>query len=337
MIVIVATSDDLSMAPVIEALGRLGRKDVFRLDLETAFEDVSLSFRAGAGGIRWSVRSLSHPELKFDAESVSSVYWRRPVRFLGSPFLGIPTSENLDSLEVFWSIRWLLEALPERVFPFGHPHSFARGENKHRQLATAREIGFAVPETCHSNEIAVLEDFVSSQAEIAVKAMRMPAVSSEGEVKDARHIACRSFTSSFLLERLRKARRTQLYCQQTVHRKRDLRIMVFPQDTIAAEIDTSALAEGKLDWREHMSEIPHRIVPLDPAFERQLREFLRILGLSAGYFDFAVPETGPPVFFECNTNAGWFWIEHLTGHPISEAIARELARDHRIARDFPRG
>ena len=47
--------------------------------------------------------------------------------------------------------------------------------------------------------------------------------------------------------------------------------------------------------------------------------------LKAGYFDFARPEEGPPVFFECNTNAQWYWIEQITGHPISEAIAQGLA------------
>jgi hypothetical protein len=296
------------------------------LDLETAFEDLSVEFKADSHGVRWFIQPKADPLRHFGAEDVSAVYWRRPVRVLGSPFLGIPTSKNLDALEIFWSVRWLLEALPENLFPFGHPASFTRGENKHRQLAVARQVGFVIPETCHSNNLTVLDDFVTCRQEVAIKAMRMPAVSSEGTVKDARHIACRSFPSELISTRLHSVERTQLYCQQVIRRKSDFRIMVLPQETIAAEIDTSALEAGKLDWREHTLDLTHRIVTIDPAFDRQLREFLRIMGLSAGYFDFAVPEEGPPVFFECNTNAGWFWIEKLTGYPIAEAIARELAR-----------
>ena len=103
--------------------------------------------------------------------------------------------------------------------------------------------------------------------------------------------------------------------------------MVFPHQTILAEIDTTQLPDNKLDWREQLGELNYRIVPIDPEFDRKLREFLALMELKTGYFDFAQPDEGPPVFFECNTNAGWLWIEALTGHPIAETIARELIRN----------
>ena len=36
--------------------------------------------------------------------------------------------------------------------------------------------------------------------------------------------------------------------------------------------------------------------------------------------------SGPPIFFECNTNAEWYWVEWMTGHPLSKAVAEELIR-----------
>jgi hypothetical protein len=325
MIVIVAIGDDPTAGAVAEALGRLGRKDVLWLDLETAFEKIILNFRAdGAGKVRWTIQSRENPELVADRESVTAVYWRRPVKVHGSPFLGIPKPENLDALEVFWSVRWILESLPPEFYPLNHPYIFARAENKHRQLAAALEVGFAIPATCHSNQPSLLSEFIVAQPAVAVKAMRMPAVSDTGLTDEVRHIACKSFSPSFLVDRLKKVERTQLYCQQAIPRQRDLRIMVFPHETIAAEIDTSRLPDNKLDWREDSIDRAHRIVSIAPEFDRQLREFLARMELKAGYFDFAQPDDGPPVFFECNTNAGWLWIEQVTGHPIADTIAREL-------------
>lgn len=325
MIALIATAGDEAATAVAEALNRLGHKDVFWLDLETGFEKVSLNFRADqSGGVRWTIQSRADPSLVLDQDNISAVYWRRPLKMLGSPFLGIPTPANLDPLEVFWSLRWIMEALPPSLYPLGHPYSFTRAENKHRQLAAALKMGFPIPPTCHSNEPSSLIAFASEQKEVAVKAMRMPAISPDGAPDEARHIACKSFSSDFLVGRLQKVERTQLYCQRALRRRKDLRIMVFPHQTIMAEIDTTQLPDNKLDWREQLGELNYRIVPIDPEFDRRLREFLVLMELKTGYFDFAQPDDGPPVFFECNTNAGWLWIEHTTGHPIAETIAREL-------------
>jgi hypothetical protein len=324
MIVIVATSNDPAIGPVIEALERLGRSDVLWLDLETAMDDIVLESRIIDGKMRWNFRSEKRPDSVCSPETISAVYWRRPVSYLGSPFLGIPTSANLDAVEIFWSIRWHLESLPASRFPLGHPWVFARAENKHRQMEVAGRLGFRLPETLHSNDPGQLAGFARGHSSVALKALRMPAVSTSGEVQKARHISCRAFDGEQLAGQIAGRDRCQLYCQEAVARKRDWRITVLPNQTICAEIDTSPLEGNKLDWREHSLELPHRIVELEPSFDRQLRAFLSEMELTSGYFDFAVPEEGPPVFFECNTNAQWLWIQQVTGHPIAEAIAREL-------------
>lgn len=327
MIVIVATSCDTAVGLVVESLERLGRSDVLWLDLETAMDDVVFDSRISAGEMRWSFYSKKKPDLVFSPETITTVYWRRPFSYLGSPFSRIPTSANLDAVEIFWSIRWHLESLPASKFPLGHPWVFACSENKHRQMEVAAELGFRLPETLHSNVPARLADFTRGHSPVAIKALRMPAVSTTGEVHRARHLSCRSFDGETLAGQLEERERCQLYCQEAIIRKRDWRITVLPHQTICAEIDTSPLEGNKLDWREHSFELPHRIVDLEPAFEARLRAFLAEMDLTAGYFDFAVPDEGPPVFFECNTNAQWLWIQQVTGFPIAEAIARELILD----------
>lgn len=75
---------------------------------------------------------------------------------------------------------------------------------------------------------------------------------------------------------------------------------MLPHQTICAEIDTSPLEVNKPDGRENSSELPQRIVELDPTFEARLRVRLEKMKLTAG-------------FFECNTNARWQWIQQVTG------------------------
>jgi hypothetical protein len=323
MIVIVAPEDDPHARAVAEALKRTGTADTFWLDLEKAQENYILEWHAHDAGMEWSVASRTH-STTLDPHAITAVYWRRVVSALTSPLLALPTSANLDQYEVFWSLRWLLEALPPQLFPLGHPQALARAENKHRQFLAAIECGLRVPASFHSNSLEALRRFIAGQREIALKALRLPGVIQSGAQTETRHIFCKSFAPEFLLERLQGMEQTQLFCQESIRRARDLRIMVFPGETIAAEIGTASLPEGKLDWREDCLALPHRIVPVSPAFDRQLRRFLERMELKAGYFDFAVPDEGPPVFFECNTNAQWIWIEQLTGHPVSEAIARAL-------------
>ena len=325
MILIIATEKDEAMHGVVDALRRMGRTDVLWLDLEKAFDEVILSSRVDEAGMRWSIQSRERPELIASPETITAVYWRRPFSYIGSPFLGIPTSENLDKVEIFWSIRWHIESLPAHLFPLGHPWVFARAENKHRQMETALKVGFTIPPTLHSNEPSALRGFISQQGEVAIKALRMPAVTATGEVQHARHIACKSFPAEFLNSRLSTMQQGQLYCQKAIQRTHDLRITVLPQETICASIDTTQLKDNKLDWREDSMALPHAILPVEPAFEEQLRRFLKEMELTAGYFDFAVPAEGSPIFFECNTNAQWHWLELRTGYPFAHAIARELA------------
>lgn len=326
MIVIVTAQGDLTAKVVIEALASQGCTDVFRLDLEQAHAQYDLTWTAGKAGLHWALRDRNDPSKTLTPENVRAVYWRRLAIAQDGPMLSIPSSSNLDSFEMFWSLKWLIEALPERLFPFGHPQAHAAADNKHRQLAAALTAGFTIPESCHSNDPAALGAFISSQPEIALKAMRVSAVTSTGETADARHIACKAFSPSFLLPQLEAAGRTQLFCQQAIQRRHDLRIMVFPRETVAAVIDTTQLPDNKLDWREDTLELAHGIQPISPEFDGQLRHYLSLMDLTAGFFDFAQPAEGPPVFFECNTNAEWYWVEWMTGHPLSHAVAAELIR-----------
>ncbi|MFC5183451.1 hypothetical protein [Actinomadura harenae] len=45
--------------------------------------------------------------------------------------------------------------------------------------------------------------------------------------------------------------------------------------------------------------------------------YLKVFGLEFGCFDFGLTERDEPVFFECNPNGQWSWLEERTGAPIA--------------------
>ena len=45
-------------------------------------------------------------------------------------------------------------------------------------------------------------------------------------------------------------------------------------------------------------------------------------GVRFACFDFGLNVDGGLAFFEANIAGNWLWIEHATGQPISEQIAR---------------
>ncbi|OKH31985.1 hypothetical protein NIES2101_41085 [Calothrix sp. HK-06] len=52
--------------------------------------------------------------------------------------------------------------------------------------------------------------------------------------------------------------------------------------------------------------------------------YMKAFGINFGCFDIAYSKSGEYVFFECNPNGQWLWIEELTGAPISKAVADML-------------
>ena len=52
------------------------------------------------------------------------------------------------------------------------------------------------------------------------------------------------------------------------------------------------------------------------------------MGLTWGAFDFGVTDDGDWVFFECNPNGQWLWIELQAKYPLAGVVADELLAHH---------
>lgn len=113
--------------------------------------------------------------------------------------------------------------------------------------------------------------------------------------------------------------------QDRVEKARELRIHVAGEAITVVEIDSQSMDRSRLDWRAaqlHREIYSHGALP--PELDAPLRAFMARMRLDIGAFDFAVRPDGRCVFFECNPEGQWLWLERILGIPISRDVADVL-------------
>jgi glutathione synthase/RimK-type ligase-like ATP-grasp enzyme len=113
--------------------------------------------------------------------------------------------------------------------------------------------------------------------------------------------------------------------QAYVPKRSELRVTVVGERVFAAEIGSQATHHTRHDWRRYdMAHTPHTPHALPEPVARAAVALVRALGLVYGAIDLVLTPDGDYVFLEINPNGQYLWIEHLTGLPITAAIADHL-------------
>jgi hypothetical protein len=112
--------------------------------------------------------------------------------------------------------------------------------------------------------------------------------------------------------------------QSLVDKVADLRITVAGDQVFCVRIDSDP---PQLDWRYDYDRLTYTWCDPPAELTGPLISYLKHFGLAFGCFDFGLTEQGEPVFFECNPNGQWSWLEEETGAPISAALADLLKRE----------
>jgi hypothetical protein len=326
MLLLLAPSKDAHAQAIASALHRRGvpPEQIFQLDTTLAMEELLLQVDISGQGCLWRIQRRTEPSKIIDSAKVKRVYLRRYGLEEQSRKLTYPDSAMLDQAEVSAGLRKLIHSLPRALFPLDHPAAIESANNKLLQLMVARKIGFRVPETLFSNNPAVLSSFARRHRVVAVKPLSHGAINQQEEPGKQKLIWCKAVPGEALAGMVEARAHVQLYLQGSIAKVRDLRILVLPQRIFAVEIDTSSLPELNPDWRALTMTLPHRLIEVEPPFEKQMRAFLASMGLVTGSFDFAVTAEGERIFFECNPSGQWLWLETMTGAPIADAVAAAL-------------
>lgn len=326
MLVIVTHELDPHADAVMMVLRRDGFGDILRIDLETVGTRFTLKIEPVSGGCLIHSRDVA--DRRCASTDLTTIWWRRSGRLGISAERSLnPTPETLDATEIYHGVKWMLESLPAQRFPLGHPDRMRPAENKILQLQVASELGFKTPAPLFTNHAAHLGDFTHENGDLVIKPLKTSYVYRPDDQQSISLYAHRC-TGEEALALSGDEPGFALYCQTRIEKKADIRVNVFPSEAVACRIDNNALGDA-VDWRPTTMKHDHEIVSLPPALEAQCRAFLERMGLRWGAFDFALTPDDKWIFFECNPNGQWLWIQTKTGFPISEIIARELLQHHR--------
>lgn len=320
MILIVATSVDPHADMVVAHLRTRGIAHQ-RVDIEAPQGHFHVEISGGGTPISWEVIDILSSR-RLSSDSISSVWWRRSSSFL---FPSAPQSSgDIDQRETGQLLRWLFESLSEQLFPFGHPIALRRAENKVLQWRAAAFVGFNVPPFVYTTRGKIALDFARQKHPVIVKSLSQAVAQlPDGEVSFR---TSRIDTSSLARVGVVADSVVAAFLQQEVPRTRDVRAFVGKGWHFAVEISVATLPTGEVDWRPYVETCGHRQVRLPSEIIGQAEEFLSLLNVPCGHFDFIVDKDGNFHFLECNPNGQWAWLELQTGAAISEHVATVLSQ-----------
>lgn len=310
-VLVVTEPDDITANMVIAELNRR-RVPVVRFNPADIGDALRVSARFGTGPAV-PAGEVRTPSRVAALEGVRAVYWRRPVwpdfRQLAKP------DARFAAAQVRYGLGGILYALSECRY-VNHPLRNYAAEHKPLQLATASRLGFTVPPTLISNDLAEIRSFMHTHGPVVYKALRWTAY------RDPDGRGRTTWTEPVGPDELDESVSVAPHLFQTrVDKEADVRAVVVGERVFAVRIDSHLL-----DWRRDYDALTYRVVDLPTPTADGLVRYLRHFGLASGSFDFALGRDGDLHWLELNPNGQWGWLEDAAGLPLASAFADLLAQ-----------
>ena len=113
--------------------------------------------------------------------------------------------------------------------------------------------------------------------------------------------------------------------QEYVPKRIEIRATVIEREIFCAEIHSQQSERSRVDWRRYdFDNTPYFPHALPDHVRSKILQFMRRLGLLFGCIDMILTPEGEYVFLEVNQAGQWYWVELLTGLPITEYFVRYL-------------
>jgi len=263
---------------------------------------------------------------EFRFEDLRTVWYRKPDPLNLSHF--VLEKAALDYVEAeFFEILQGIYALLRDCMWINNPLTTRLSHRKLLQLCVAKRLGFITPRSIVTNEAEVAIAFAESvEWNIAIKSLGALSVTEQrGEEVVQYGIFTRRISKDELFGQKDKIVYMPTIFQEYIDKAYELRVTCAGDQIFYCRIDSQATAESSEDFRFNARNLKHEIIEC-PELEPMLKAYLKEFGLNFGCFDIAVTPSGEFVFFECNPNGQWLWIEELTGAPIGKAVADLLMK-----------
>lgn len=245
---------------------------------------------------------LQGPDGDVDVASTVTVWLRR----FGLPI--IPESiafgdRSVARRECDRFLRGVLSLFGDGVRLINPPTGSHAAASKAHQLRVAKSVGLRIPRTVMTNDAGVARSFIRSAPRGAIYKAFMPAF---WKVDSTRHY---SALTSMVTERELDDPDSLLHSpgifQEYVPKRSELRIAVFGEKCIAAEITEQHATDFRADY-ESIKCSPYDL-PGD--VEQRIRCLMANLGLRMGSLDMILTPEGDHVFLEVNPQGQFLWVE----------------------------
>jgi hypothetical protein len=314
--ILILTSPEDEPAAVVEARLRARGADVLRFDpadFPTA-SSITVAYRQGVP--RYKLRTREGVR-RFDTPR--AVWYRRP----GSPVAHarITDVEVRDVVEQ--DCREFLDAVWDsfecRALP-GTPSAMIIAQRKPWHMRRAAALGFDIAPTLFTNDP---DEFIALYRE--QEGRLISKITASLSLRSRLGVDFIRYTNRVTTRDVAHAQSVALgpiVLQAYVPKLMELRVTVVGAQVFAAEIDSQATHHTREDWRRYdLAKTAHRPHRLPDAIASGCIRLVAEAGLSYGTIDLILTPDGRYVFLELNAAGEYFWIEQLTGLPISDAIA----------------
>ncbi len=325
MILIFTNKEDVHPTPVIDILNKRGTP-VFRLNSECLLTDYEFCWWNDSTKCDFVIKNVSSG-LTVKGSEVTAIWDRRPEN---PKELFVKSTDEINKLNLNEAAGFLsfIRYYLKDVFSIGSIINDRYAASKMLQTRIAQQVGFSVPSSCFSNRKKNVILFGNQFSDLILKPIDGDSLVCED---DKQYVFYSNKISSITLEDIPEDAFSQTACflQNYIEKEYEVRVTVVENNVFACKIDSQAMKDnqGRIDWRQGYDyNIKHEIITLPNDIEVKCLDFLKIMGLNFGAFDFIVTPDNKYIFLECNPNGQWLWIELLTGQKISEKIANALDR-----------
>jgi hypothetical protein len=217
--------------------------------------------------------------------------------------------------------EWMESQFPKARW-VNRPSANFASRNVFKQLQIAKALELQVPETLFTNNTEELLKFAGSnmvvikQGNLGVHIENKRILTSLVDVSSVDQALLRGCPCLF---------------QKYVAKQFELRVHVIGNDVLTCKIYSQANPKTKIDWRNYdLDNTPHEAYEIESKLRDKCISIVRNLGLLFGIIDLIITPQGECIFLECNAQGHWYWIEKLTGLPITEVLCNYLLSNSSI-------
>lgn len=255
-----------------------------------------------------------------DFDSISAVWFRRPVDPIPDQSITYPEAINYCVIEANYVLRNIYQFLENKIW-VSYPKAITYANVKLHQLELARKLGLTIPKSICTNDPEVALKFISEVGNTIIKPFRANSV----DIGDTTALIYTSRVDDNAIKNISSIKFAPHFFQEEISKVKEYRVTIIGKDAFITSIDSQSDPNLKLDWRSS-SDKPKIWVADDLPGEivKKCFAMIKTYGLNYGAFDFALTPDGQIVFFELNPNGQWAWQEIQLGLPMTNALIRTL-------------